>query len=163
MSVLDDIHALLPDNTTGQVSVKDVRDSFDLGLGAVKHLEISTGEIQVSHDANFTTIETNTFTNILGTTALQDGNEHVVVFVMKGGDPAITDGDPAWGYMRPNVADQTGNPVRLLSGGLGGLPNGTLKLWIDQGAFVTIKKTDSNDVASTWEVTHYSMLMVMLL
>jgi len=154
MTVLDDILALYPDNTQGDISAKDLRDGFTMGLGSVQSKVVSTGDIQVNKDANFTTILTNTFTNILGTTDLMDGNPHVVTLVMKSGSLEIPDGDPAWGYMLPKQADATGQPIRLKSGGLAGTPNGTIKLWIEKGALVTIQKSNSGDVQSDWEVTH---------
>ena len=154
MAIIDDINALLADNTAGDISAKDMRDSFDIGLGAVKHKAISTGEIQIEIANGFTTILTNTFTNILGTTALADGNEHIIQLAMKPGSPLIPDHDPAWGYILPHVADNTGQPIRLQSGSLAGTPNGTLKLWVDGGAFVTIKKVNASDMQSDWIVTH---------
>jgi len=151
--ILDDIDLLLPDNTGGDITADKMRQAFHKGLGAVKHLTVSTGEIAVGIASGFTTIKTNMYANLFGTD-LMDGKEHVIQLIMAPGSPEIPDGDPAWGYMLPHVADQTGQPIRLRSAGLAGTPNGVVKLWIEKGAFVTIKKTDAHDPASDWEVTH---------
>ncbi len=124
-----------------------------LGWQQVKHVTQSTGEIPVLVGGGFTTIQTHMYANLFGTD-LMDGKEHVVTFMMKPQSPDIPDGDTAWGYIVPHVADQTGVPVRLLSAGLGGTPNGVLKLWIERKALVTIKKVDKDDPESDWEVTH---------
>ena len=114
----------------------------------------STGEVQIEIAGGFTTVLTNTFTNELGTTDLMDGEPHAIKLVMKAGSPDIPDHDANWGYILPHQADHTGSPVRLLSGGLAGTPNGTLKIWIEKDALVTIKKVDKADIESAWEVVH---------
>lgn len=124
-----------------------------IGWQQVKHVTQSTGEIAVKIDSGFTTIQTNMYANLFGTD-LMDGDEHVITFMMAPNSPEIPDGDSAWGYILPHVADATGQPVRLLSAGLAGTPNGVLKLWITKKALVTIKKVDKDNAESDWEVTH---------
>ena len=147
---------LMGDDRTMHTGGKKV--GGQVGWQQVKHHVQTTGEIQVKTAGGFTTIQTNTYTNISGTVDLQDGKEHVVTFVMATGETDIPNGDPAWGYILPHVADATGQPTRMKMGSasnpLGGTPNGTLKLWIDKGALVSIKKTDPANIESEWQVTH---------
>jgi len=125
-------------------------------FSAVHHKLVSTGDIQVEVSGAFTTVLTNTFTNILATVDLMDGAEHVVRFVMKPGSPDIVS-TADWGWMNPKQVDATGTPVRMELSALGGTPNSTLKLWVEDGALVTIKKKDSADAASAFVVTHVEL------
>ncbi|MHA2023998.1 MAG: hypothetical protein ACTSWQ_10090, partial [Candidatus Thorarchaeota archaeon] len=68
----------------------------------VQHKPKSVGIMDIKTSGGFTTIQTNTFTNILGTTDLMDGSEHIVQFKMATGEAEIPDGDPNWGYILPH-------------------------------------------------------------
>ena len=87
-ALLDSIHALLPDNTTGDISAKDLRDAMELVVNSTHHSIVVADNYEVdSASGDHFIILHNNKVGI----DLEDGGKHVVSFSVKSGstfDPA---------------------------------------------------------------------------
>jgi len=80
--LLDDIHALLPDNTSGDISAKDVRDCMALVVNSMHHAVVVADNFEVDDISGDHFILLHN--NVVGID-LQDGGKHVISFSVKSG------------------------------------------------------------------------------
>ena len=87
-ALLDSIHALLPDNSTGAISASDMRDALALVVNSTHHAIVVADnfEIDAASGDHFMIVHN----NVVGVN-LEDGSKHIISFSLKAGatfDPA---------------------------------------------------------------------------